>query len=101
MSRIDDILDSLREPTWKTGCENCKQLQAELDKHRWIPVSEGLPKLKTKVWIASETGFTVGSYSVFAHDNKTKGWFSNGGEEIFPPTYWMPIIPPEQEKGGE
>ena len=29
MSRTDDILEGLREPTWK-GCDNCKQLQAKL-----------------------------------------------------------------------
>ncbi len=74
------------------------QLQAELDKHRWIPVSERLPKAE------NETYFFVllGTFASSGRWYNDKTFFVPGlveevqscGDEGI--THWKPIISPDQ-----
>ena len=67
-----------------------KQLQAELDKHRWIPVSERLPELtdedlRLKFWVLTEDGPDVQEWRNYT---RLEGSFD---ESCGKPTHWMPI----------
>lgn len=85
--------------------DTLEQLQAELEKHRWIPVSEGLPKrIKTydqsnfciitdgKAWTVATRHFPYERWERYnaPHDLN-----------LADITHWMPIILPPQvaEKG--
>ena len=71
----------------------CGKLQAELDKHRWIPVSERLPEktkedLRPKLLVYNEDGIAVQEWRHYDF-----GWsFSDDTGE---PTHWKPISLPE------
>ncbi len=73
------------------------QLQTELDKHRWIPVTERLPK-EGYVWFCYEkTGYTYDGY----YQPQYKLWEMfdpcGGYSKIdvgSPPTHWKEIILP-------
>jgi hypothetical protein len=66
-----------------------KGLQAELDQHRWIPVSERLPSEEKDVLVwAKEKYFQISWYCL-----EDKRWMFLQ----YPPTHWKPIILPEKE----
>ncbi|KKM77437.1 hypothetical protein LCGC14_1370100 [marine sediment metagenome] len=80
--------------------ERIKELEAELEKHRWIPVSERLPSLKDACRGQGERGCRDGTVDVIGIDEyghvfganyfpKMNIW--NFGTE---PTHWKPIILP-------
>ena len=79
-----------------------KELEAELDKHRWIPVSEKLPEDDSQVWICYEkTGYTYNAYydqNVLHFSQKTWQIFDYSGgyrKAEVNPTHWKPIILPK------
>ncbi len=69
-----------------------EQLQAELDKYRWIPVSERLPKNANAVLLVWRNYFYIGCCR--------GGKFYIAGELYTEVTHWKPIILPEQAKKG-
>jgi len=84
-------------------CENYEQLQTELDKHHWIPVSDRLPVLplgppntsSEEVWLVFKGKPQVGYYTNF------DGWRVNGlyfqkRFNQYDITHWKPIILPEK-----
>ena len=75
--------------------EENKQLQAKLDKHRWIPVSERLPEDNTAVSIVMQregaTWLWIGWY--FLSNKKWEVVDAVRGNI----TYWKPIILPEKD----
>ena len=81
------------------------KLQAELEKLRWIPVTERPPEKSGQVWICYEiTGYTYQAY----YDVEYKKWSifdpCGGFSDIdfdSPPTHWKPIILPESEVKDE
>jgi len=92
-------------------CDLCigaelERLQTELDKYRWIPVSERLPEVfenirhpcsKDVLLLTSNNGMHIGYY------DKQKSWIIYGSREK-PERYqaliacWKPIILPTEEK---
>ncbi len=87
-------------------CASVEQLQAELEKYRWIPVSERLPEKANKrpgfrfgpsieVWITDSEFVDKGQY-----DYEYKTW-RYGIYCMKKPTHWKLIILPEQEKVGK
>ncbi|MCK5017486.1 MAG: DUF551 domain-containing protein [Candidatus Peribacteraceae bacterium] len=77
------------DPCYAPDCPHTKQcikrLQAELDKHRWIPVEEKLPK-GANVLVCWESGNI--SQAICADWE----FSAMGGDRI---THWKPIILPE------
>ena len=77
--------------------EYIKVLQAELEKHHWIPVSERLPKLQGETvsgicLITDSESVRLGWY-----DYKFSGWaWYPLPNTLAKPTHWKPIILPEQ-----
>ena len=101
--RICHQLVSVPDDLKDTGlCNLCAQglvldLQAELDKHRWIPVEERLPKRgekvdgyvkKLKLRIANLKGDYVNHKQTITDSD---GW------QVENLTHWKPIILPEGE----
>ncbi len=85
------------------GCigEKLEQLQAELDKHRWIPVSERLPK-KSKTGHPQQTEYVylyTGKKSMIEafYDYYYKEWYNSDGTSV-QGTHWKPIILPKGEQ---
>ena len=79
------------------------RLQAENEKHRWIPVRERLPKSPTQYLVcdmrldSTELPFV----GIATRWSQAKGFYLESGEQI-QVTHWKPIILPEQAlKGGE
>jgi len=62
------------------------KLQAELNKHRWIPVSERLPEKNGRYWVTDNITAWVSHFSIYT------GVFSY---EKFLIGYWKPIILPK------
>jgi len=76
--------------------ENCP----ECEQHRWIPVTERLPKPRVKVLtIGSEEppgGEREPAVAWMGEDGKT--WWTYGNDSgFYKPAHWMPIILPEVE----
>ncbi len=69
-----------------------KQLQTELDNHRWIPVAEGLPGKPVKVNVCNTDVGYVGHCRYLVDKKK---WAS--GRDY---THWKPAILPEQVSKG-
>lgn len=101
---IQEYKDALATKFNAEMCEVLKPIQAKLDKHRWIPVEERLPKRDGQVWICyKENGYTYGgyynpTYKLWQIFDPCGGWSNIDSKS--PPTHWKPIILPEQE-GGE
>lgn len=67
-----------------------EKLQAELEKHRWIPVSERLPDQDTQVIVATKNEPFVGVYC-----SLRKEFVGNLGGVVYNNvTHWKPIILP-------
>lgn len=70
-------------------------LQAELDKHRWIPVAERLPEDNQCVFVAMKHIKTTWGFLAWYSPVTTKKW------EFYDPmvkgevTHWKPIILPK------
>ncbi len=75
------------------------RLQAELAQHRWIPVSERLPKENHEVLIYYTYERNQYSYTGIAFLYR-KLWYSDDGKTVFKAnevTHWKPVIlPPEK-----
>ena len=84
-----------------------KQLQAELEKHRWIPVSERLPELlidiphrhSNDLLLVYETLENTNTVVIGCYDEEN-GWviYSSHQRPIYYQnqiTHWKPIILPE------
>lgn len=84
-------------------CSGCEQLQAELDKHRWIPVEERLPPDRTRVLTVRMKREPLELQRDPAMDPSVAytangEWWTNGNMTgKYKPTHWKPIILP----GGE
>ena len=94
-----------------TCCPDCgnekfqtiQQLQAELAKLRWIPVTERLPVLTQKIASpvpkeSEEVWVSDGKQTAKAYWMGTKHWLFSDGIRLFIVTHWMPIILPEPLK---
>lgn len=72
----------------------------ELDKHRWIPVSERLPERENnKHCASSQVLCSTGNHSfVGRYDHKYKRWSLqlDGNIKLHGVTHWMPIILPKE-----
>lgn len=74
---------------------------------RWIPVSERLPDDEQTVlaaWVGpscspSGCGETLTYHAADAPDGP-EAWSSAWGEDVDPPTHWMPWEPPKEEANG-
>lgn len=77
-----------------------EQLQAELEKHRWIPVTERLPENIATVWIllyAKATEFLCPNKGFYGEDENGWGWKILGDGLLTKVTYWKPIILPKEQ----
>ena len=70
------------------------KLQSQLDKHRWIPVTERLPKKGDEVFVLGGKIGRTGCWN-------GKSWIGFGITVRFKKaiTHWKPIILPESEEG--
>ncbi len=78
------------EQSYEALGELLGQLQAELDKNPWTPVSEGLPDYDVEVWVSNGKIYATGKLhygSWKVHDEHLKLKML-----VF---YWMPITPPQ------
>ena len=73
-------------------------LQTELDKHRWIPVSEGLPRDGIEVWVSNGKYCWKDTYS-----SKNKMWKNliPGGGELVIYSHWMHIHLPDDQEASD
>lgn len=72
------------------------QLEAE---RRWIPVNERLPEYDTAVLCFCRIyGRFVGEYSRIEPDIDEGIWSGPSGTGILPPTDWMPLPSPPEDK---
>ncbi len=80
--------------------EKIEQLEAELAKHRWIPVEEGLPERDCfcDIYIPK---FNKNCPQRGWYNEHKKSWLTTtkGWGITRQVTHWKPIILPEQEKG--
>lgn len=75
--------------------------RGEWQKHRWIPVSERLPKARTKVLTLgpAEPPESKSEPAVAWMGEDSKTWWTYGNDTgFYKPTYWKPIILPEAEE---
>ena len=111
MSIPDDLLNNFfkhsreyQEQVQQHAYDEFVRLEAELGKHRWIPVSERPPTEESQIWILYEkTNYTYQGYYNIIY--KTWHIFNyNGGfvqvSNNDKPTHWKPIILPESEANG-
>ena len=76
-----------------------KELQAELGKHRWIPVEEKLPEKENYVFII---GMPNGYASTALYHKKNRHWRRYSLPIKWTVTHWKPIALPERkEEDGE
>ncbi len=73
--------------------QQIKQLQAELDKHRWIPVSERLPENIPITLVLFDSGNIIQAICA--------DWVNIEGKLNEHITHWKPIILPEKTLKGE
>lgn len=79
-----------------------KELEASLEQHRWIPVSERLPEKEQKNSVMSKEVFVSDGREVWKARCVVSGkrWsYTNSPSATLPITHWKPIILPK-EKGG-
>lgn len=69
--------------------EEVERLQAELDKHRWIPVSEGLPEDDGIYLVLKERGHSIVCGKNYGYRQEYDFDF-----QIMRATHWKPIILP-------
>ena len=87
------VLEPLQEK-YKFVCEENVTLQAELDKHRWIPVNEPPKEIGRKFWTIQ---MTHSRDIVEAKMKKDKKWYTlDNMTGKYLPTHYKPIILPEQ-----
>ncbi len=88
---IGPIDDGTVRPA-KCDAARVEQLEAELDKHRWIPVSERLPKDEYSILAYGNDGF---GYKIVA--NTSYNLEFKKFRILSKVTHWKPIILPEGE----
>ena len=72
-----------------------KKLTAELELHRWISVSERVPKSPTQYQCCyAPYGSDLPQMYFATTWSKKKGFFLEDGKQVFP-THWKPIILPQ------
>ncbi len=76
-------------------CDPCigarlEELEAELEKHRWISVDEGLPDTGQFTLVLLESGNIIQACDV--------DWVTPSTERYM---YWKPIIPPKEQDNGK
>ena len=77
------------------GCWQCKvdKLQAELEKHRWIPVSERPPEN-----IKDVLALRYSTWNRAYYDKETQKWYDASTNLCLDKvTHWMPIILPKPD----
>ncbi len=92
----------------KEQAQRIAELESALEKHRWIPISERLPKNVATVWVllnakaVDSLAPALGFYGEMEENNW--GWELFGQGILSEVTHWKPIILPEQalkdKKGG-
>lgn len=89
--QLNEAEDKIIEQT-----ERIKELEAELEKHRWIPTSERLPEKKDNsfcsAWVVAmdKKTWTIAQYNYeYAHWDKDHSPYDLGMEVI---THWKPIM---------
>lgn len=76
-----------------------EELQRQLEKHRWIPVTERLPEVPLGDAITSELVLVCATHEyknvveISFYNYEIKAWQG----EISIPTHWKPIILPETD----
>ena len=83
--------NELRMWTLREYDEKLCEVEAELDKHRWIPVEERLPEIRHGILICSH-GLTHIAYMAGAD----KFYSSGSGGWVPGVTHWKPIILPKE-----
>ena len=87
----ETLRDTLGEERNKWHIE-INDLHAELEKHRWIPVAEGLPEKEGWYFVYGLDTVTTGRFLVC---EKTPNIWVGGGDFV---THWKPIIRPKENK---
>lgn len=75
--------------------EKIADLQSQLDKHRWIPVEQGLPEVKKPVWVVD---YKRNVWQAELLINQ-RFYSEETQHELHTITHWQEIILPEKEKG--
>lgn len=99
IEQLESIIVQAKEAV-KTTQEKNDKLQAELDKYRWIPVSEETPKAKNDTtWLSEDVDvYNIVTREMTITQYNTSREFFLGGYY----THWRHRILPEQApKGGE
>lgn len=68
--------------------ERIKELKAQLEQHRWIPVSERLPENVATIFILTDEG----AGGIGFYDEKGYGWERLDHAINLNITHWKPII---------
>ena len=89
---IGEAMDMVRTNAKMAIDSATEQLQAELDKHRWIPVAERLPE-KHDMYDVSDGRRKWEHLWI----KMFKGWRKDGMLHYESITHWKPIILPEGE----
>ena len=78
-----------------------RRLEAELEKHRWIPVSERLPTElghTGATWFVHVSGHGEVFRAVYLHDEKMWQSWDSGWDEEIEITHWREITLPGDSK---
>ena len=93
LKKKDELLfayESVKAPVNPLLAEN-KRLRAELEQHRWIPVSERLPKHSCRLLAYGKDGYGYVIVAAISYDLEFEKF-----KILSEVTHWKPIILPEQ-----